>query len=218
HPCSHWTCPLLSPPSALPGRPALGGATGVVMTPPRRKQGQGLALALPITTRACRHKAFSCSAAISVATFSTQMAQNLCHSSPTKTFLHFMQFFALGFRAGRSRFARQPLVSPLENEVARNGRFRALKYPGRRRARGHLEAAPSGPQDVSFRRGVAAPRQSALCLPRSIAWHWIAGAGLLYAAVSVILDIRMKSTLFSANSAVIAIGSIHSVSPMMALS
>src|SRR5262249_37727656 len=72
-----------------------------------------LVVALPITTRACRHKPFSCSAAISVATFSTQMAQNLCHSSPTKTFLHFMQFFALGYRAGRSRFARSAIGQPL---------------------------------------------------------------------------------------------------------
>jgi hypothetical protein len=58
-----------------------------------------------------RAKSFSCSVAISTATFLTQMAQNLCHSSPTKTCLHFMHTSGLGLCVGRLRFARSVIRS-----------------------------------------------------------------------------------------------------------
>src|SRR5262249_16996394 len=59
-----------------------------------------------------RAKSFNCSVAISTATFLTQMAQNLCHSSPTKNWLHFVHASTLGFRAGLSRFERSVIGQP----------------------------------------------------------------------------------------------------------
>ena len=41
-----------------------------------------------------------------------QMAQNLCHRSPTKICLHFMHASTWGFRVGRSRFARSVIGQP----------------------------------------------------------------------------------------------------------
>jgi hypothetical protein len=59
-----------------------------------------------------RAKSFSCSVAISTATFLTQMAQNLCHSSPTKACLHFMHTSGLGLCVGRLRFVRSVIGQP----------------------------------------------------------------------------------------------------------
>src|SRR5262249_12065578 len=59
-----------------------------------------------------RATSFNCSVAISTATFLTQMAQNLCHSSPSKTWLHFVHTSTLGVPVGQSRFARSVIGHP----------------------------------------------------------------------------------------------------------